>query len=313
MNKFTEKLYDKGFLKLKSFFSVQRLMEIKTHAKQVFIKQMLNEKIVQSGELTEVEFEVALYQLFEQHLNIFINCGKHIQHMISLHRLSLDKELLDLIKQLGLCVPNICTRPVLYFNSPYLAKEKVYWKVWIDFNLDGDFNDNLELVAYGCGDNTLSGIITMPQNLWSGKTQMRIAMSLFRYPTGPCEVFGWGESEDYCISILSKLTKEGTLFENNKTLSSESAVLLEAASTQVNIEVHPNPADNFAIISIDNIENVEMLNLISVDGRKVREWDQHELNTKMEIQTSDLQSGLYFIRLLTKDAEVSYETVLIQH
>ena len=45
---------------------------------------------------------------------------------------SLEKEdLADvkaLIEELGIDFPNMCTRPVLFFNHPKLAKEKVYYK-----------------------------------------------------------------------------------------------------------------------------------------------------------------------------------------
>ena len=43
---------------------------------------------------------------------------------------------------------------------------KVYWTAWIDYNMDGDFNDNFEFVAYGCGAKTLSGTITIPYAVW---------------------------------------------------------------------------------------------------------------------------------------------------
>lgn len=52
-----------------------------------------------------------------------------MQHLISLHKLSLNQKIVDLLKNIGLSFPNISTRPVLYFNHPNLAKEKVFHTV----------------------------------------------------------------------------------------------------------------------------------------------------------------------------------------
>ena len=70
-----------------------------------------------------------MYALFDADLQAFTNCGKHAQHMISLHRLSLDERILNVLGGLGLESPNISTRPVLYFNSPRLAKKEVYHRL----------------------------------------------------------------------------------------------------------------------------------------------------------------------------------------
>jgi phytanoyl-CoA hydroxylase len=43
--------------------------------------------------------------------------------------LSLNPKFIELIKEIGLKEPNISTRPVLYFNHPKLAKQKVFYKV----------------------------------------------------------------------------------------------------------------------------------------------------------------------------------------
>ncbi len=68
-------------------------------------------------------------RLFQEDLSSFTNCGKQAQHLVSLHRLSLDQRLLAELTELGLEQPNISTRPLLYFNSPRLAKKEVYWRL----------------------------------------------------------------------------------------------------------------------------------------------------------------------------------------
>jgi ectoine hydroxylase-related dioxygenase (phytanoyl-CoA dioxygenase family) len=70
-----------------------------------------------------------MYRLFEIDLQCFTNCGKQAQHLVSLHRLSLDDRIIEVLHELGLGFPNISTRPVLYFNAERLAKKEVYWRL----------------------------------------------------------------------------------------------------------------------------------------------------------------------------------------
>jgi len=58
-----------------------------------------------------------------------MNCGKHIQHLASLHRLGTEPKILEYLQKLGMTFPNICTRPVLFFNQKKLATEDVYHTV----------------------------------------------------------------------------------------------------------------------------------------------------------------------------------------
>src|SRR5262249_10528066 len=55
--------------------------------------------------------------------------GKQAQHLVSLHRLSLDERIMRAVRELGLDFPCVSTRPLLYFNSRRLAKKEVYWRL----------------------------------------------------------------------------------------------------------------------------------------------------------------------------------------
>jgi Zn-dependent metalloprotease/chitodextrinase len=78
-----------------------------------------------------------------------------------------------------------------------------YWKIWIDYNADGDFNDAGELAfdAGGLSSTTVNGSITIPSGA-SGDTRMRVSMKWDGAQTA-CETFSYGEVEDYTISIGS--------------------------------------------------------------------------------------------------------------
>lgn len=133
MEKLDLEAYNKsGYLIFKKFFSQENINSILLDAKSVFHKQFLSKGISSAssvGKMTEDEFNNCLFSLFEKNPETLINCGKQVQHLISLHRLSVDEKIEQLLYALGLKSPNISTRPVAYFNHKRLAKKSVYYKV----------------------------------------------------------------------------------------------------------------------------------------------------------------------------------------
>jgi phytanoyl-CoA hydroxylase len=117
-----------GYVLVSDFFDKEEIDKIKEDAKQVFINQMLCHKIINKEILSEDDFEKGMTKFFQTNIQGFINSGKTCQHLISLHKLSLNDKLLDALKKLGIESPNICTRPVLYFNSKNLAKKEIHYK-----------------------------------------------------------------------------------------------------------------------------------------------------------------------------------------
>jgi phytanoyl-CoA hydroxylase len=120
---------DEGYWLAKGFFDPGEVQTIHDEAKAVFEAQMRRHGLLPAGEADEAAFTRAMIRLFETDLAAFTNCGKQAQHLISLHRLSLDERIVAVLKALGLAFPNVSTRPVLYFNHPKLAKKEVYWRL----------------------------------------------------------------------------------------------------------------------------------------------------------------------------------------
>ncbi|MFT6850787.1 MAG: bacillolysin, partial [Sphingobacteriales bacterium] len=77
-----------------------------------------------------------------------------------------------------------------------------YWRIWIDYNKDGDFTDAGEMVFDAGGTSTaaVSGSFTIPTNVSAVTTRMRVQMKYNAAPTS-CEAFGYGEVEDYTVEI----------------------------------------------------------------------------------------------------------------
>jgi phytanoyl-CoA hydroxylase len=127
-NSLRERFDRDGFVLLRDFFPSNNVARIREDAKSVFARQMVKSSILRERDVEECVFERALFRYFGEDAEGFINCGKTIQHLISLHRFSLGDAIMSELQLLGIRTPNVCTRPVLFFNSKHLAKSEVYHK-----------------------------------------------------------------------------------------------------------------------------------------------------------------------------------------
>jgi PKD repeat protein len=77
-------------------------------------------------------------------------------------------------------------------------------KVWIDWNIDGDFDDAGELVASEAPSKTavFTDSITIDPNAKAGSTRMRVAVNYKNLKNLACGPHQFGEFEDYTINIL---------------------------------------------------------------------------------------------------------------
>ncbi len=90
------------------------------------------------------------------------------------------------------------------------------WKVWIDYNRDGDFTDAGELVFEPSPNkNRVSGLIKIPIEAVSGMTLMRIAMKYNGGIPNSCGAYTYGEVEDYAVNIINDVTSTVELLTTN--------------------------------------------------------------------------------------------------
>lgn len=77
-----------------------------------------------------------------------------------------------------------------------------YFRVWIDYNQDGDFDDAGELAfdAGSASSTSVSGSITPASSAPLGNTRMRVSMKYGSAPS-PCGNLGDGEVEDYTAVV----------------------------------------------------------------------------------------------------------------
>jgi len=132
--------HDNGYLITKNLVPPGDIHEIRKDAINIFKRQL--GRCGYHPENYE-EFERDLYAFFLEDQEAFVNCGKHMQHTTSLHKLSLCPQILEVLKMLGLSSVTICTRPVLFANSKHLATKDIYHTIPAHqdmYSMDGSAN-----------------------------------------------------------------------------------------------------------------------------------------------------------------------------
>jgi phytanoyl-CoA hydroxylase len=126
-----------GYVIVRNFFSEDTIWKIYNNARAVFIAQFKRFRyhiraehvLSQSYDESMEDFKLNMIRLFNEHPDVFMNCGKIIQTGLPhLYRAAACKELMELVEHFGVKNPFMCTRPVLFFNHPKLAKSEEYYK-----------------------------------------------------------------------------------------------------------------------------------------------------------------------------------------
>jgi hypothetical protein len=117
-----QQLHEEGYVIYRNFFPPEVIHQLKNQAQNIF--QIQFDYFGYDG-----SFKENMIKLFEEQFDIFSNCGKQIQQgLIELYQIAFNEKLINKLRELGLNFPNVCTRPVLFFNHPRLAKEQQYYK-----------------------------------------------------------------------------------------------------------------------------------------------------------------------------------------
>ena len=185
-----------------------------------------------------------------------------------------------------------------YKSRSYTAN----WRIYIDFNRDGEFTSNEIIVSgYTASAGISSSNITIPANAAIGKTRMRVMLKHRRAAKSGCEIFSQGEVEDYTIDISNTAsapaTKSSGLAFGNPL--SETPPIEE-------LKLYPNPAKNFVTLYIQgNIQSKVRISTLTGKTIQILTLDQ-ESNS---IDISNLPSGMYFISIEDGDEIISKKLI----
>lgn len=183
-----------------------------------------------------------------------------------------------------------------FSSAPYLE----YFRLYIDYNADGDFSDPGEMAFDpGFASNAqVSGWLNAPADMAWGPSRMRILMKykdLQSSPPGPCESFNFGQVEDYCVHLGAKLNTTPGENGPDKLL-----LYPQPASGWVSIRL-PAPLNEKAILSVFDLTS-------TLSAHTTARPQQQEI----PLDVRSLPSGTYLIRIQTGNT-IYYQKLMVLH
>ncbi len=175
--------------------------------------------------------------------------------------------------------------------SPWNDTDRNYWKIWIDFNDDGDFTDSGEnVLAAKNKRGTYTSSIAIPINV-EGTRRMRLSMR-----TGsdvePCDDNFDGEVEDYLVS-----------FAPQSMVASSAPVSGEEWNNPFPVQVFPNPVKDKLYVRLgSNVSsnNYVLVALFDANGKKLVTRKVTESFAEIDFQS--FAPGLYVVEIIRADA-----------
>lgn len=186
----------------------------------------------------------------------------------------------------------------IFFSKGSDLGEYGYWRIYVDWNQDGDFADPGERETSGRSksNGTLSVSISVPPNALLGTTRMRVMMKYGGYPSY-CEVYERGETEDYTLEVVQGFTQE------------DQAALLGNMTVAERIEVSPNPCTDMAWVQIYTQGAVQQAFISDLNGRVVMEISPKQ--ERQDIPVANLPEGMYLVVVKTDTGVFSSRLVKI--
>lgn len=198
-----------------------------------------------------------------------------------------------------------------------------YWRVWIDWNQDGDFNNTDELMVEENDDGTIVTPLTVPATAVAGTTRMRVAMQYNQY-ADPCGNFGEGEVEDYSVNVLSttgliaaeeEMAHSQTVKQrstNNRDYELPQSVINTPDASTLSLRLAPNPASNVVNVRINELTKNADLTITDQMGRVVwhQKWDASQQDLALDVQNLGLVDGVYFVSLQTATDKLTQRLVI---
>jgi hypothetical protein len=159
--------------------------------------------------------------------------------------------------------------------TPYYTgkDQREFWRIWIDFSGDGDFEDADETVFVANNKKSaVSGTISIPAYA-SGQTRMRVTMKNGSSPS-PCETFPNGEVEDYTADFGGGA---GRMLDNN----------------HFDLNIYPNPASNLLHIQLTGSSEKVNIKVYNSLGKVIDDFAVERRD--IQIDLSHYSKGIYVV------------------
>lgn len=156
------------------------------------------------------------------------------------------------------------------------------WKVWIDFNGNGIFENNETIINK---QSNKKGLITknftVPSTASTGKTRMRVSMKRGD-DQSPCDTFLHGEVEDYSIQIIPLDIGESLL----------------AATPPLKVQLYPNPAQAVVRAHFNVPVAAGHARLINLTGQVVDDISFQDETIDLDLDVGLLAPGIYLLQVV---------------
>ncbi|MEM9546292.1 MAG: GEVED domain-containing protein [Bacteroidota bacterium] len=200
-----------------------------------------------------------------------------------------------------------------FSGSSYLEN----WRVWVDWNNDGDFDDAGELEVETASTGNITAQITVPVTATAGEKRMRVSMKYGGFP-GPCEIFTFGEVEDYTIIVNGS----NPLVSNNNSVDFFSSFTqsklndlgtseIREDSNPFEVELFPNPASNYLNLAIHSPSSEKMTLIIYNElGQMVRKMNVAQSIMQIDVTGKEFDNGLCIL-VLEQGQQVITKRIII--
>ena len=168
------------------------------------------------------------------------------------------------------------------------------WSVWIDLDLNGLFEAPGERVFAGEESQIeVTGDLIVPVDAPLGGSRMRVIMKFNTPVADGCEDgFGYGETEDYCVTIVGPSGVVDNTFMNG-------------------VRFFPNPANNEFFVDLPTTDAPSLIEVLDNTGRIVMRKNAN--HGRVGLSTSAFTNGLYLLRVLRDGREVSRNKFEVAH
>ena len=171
------------------------------------------------------------------------------------------------------------------------------WKIWIDYNQNGVFEEPAEVAfagmqpkpANGTPTAKLSSTFTVPLTALPGTTRMRVSMGHSGVPTS-CQTLASGEVEDYTVQILPSLANQP---------QQRASVRAEQGQEQRSLYVYPNPANDQVTVDLRAYQGqAGRLRVYSAQGQLVIDMAlTSDLPTLLPLSLTNFADGTYVVQV----------------
>lgn len=197
-----------------------------------------------------------------------------------------------------------------------------YWRIWIDLNFDGNYN-NSEIVFQDNSNGTILGNFIFPPNQQEGLTTMRITMKYKKYQKKACKDVKFGEVEDYLVNLVdiqALTTFNWQDYFNNLSLQIDPHAKAEQIAlrdieldqqvfnSDLTITTYPNPTEHAIWVEVDgSITDNLRYELFDAMGRQLTSG--RIVDPLSEIDLSKFEKGQYLLRVMSASGTITKQII----